>query len=271
MGRIEDKFFQLRSEQRAGLIAFLPVGFPTLQATPQVVKAMVAGGADIVELGIPFSDPLADGATIQRADHVALSQGVTAKTCLNLSRALRSQGLQAPLVLMGYYNPILAMGVESFCQEAVHAGVDGVIVVDLPPEEADELLAACRASGLALIFLLAPTSTPERIKKVAERSSGFIYCVSLTGITGARNTLPLGLPEFIARVRKSTDVPLAVGFGISTREHVEEIGEYCDAAVVGSALVQVIEAASPENWETRAREYLEYLSGKRLPESAKTP
>ncbi len=265
MSRLQKTFERLRAETRTGLITFLPVGFPDLESTVDLFKAMVEGGADIVELGVPFSDPLADGVTIQRASFAALSNGTTLSSCLDTVAALRKEGIDVPLVPMGYYNPILSMGVREFGQRAAEAGVDGLIVVDLPPEESDELLAACRSNNIDLIYLLAPTSTDSRIKRICSLASGFIYCVSITGITGARNDLPEGLPAFLDKVRQNTELPLVVGFGVSTREHVETIGNIADAAVVGSAMVETVEKATPEERLTRTREYVEYLAGRVLP------
>jgi tryptophan synthase alpha subunit len=217
----------------------------------------------MLELGVPFSDPLADGATIQRANFTALQHGVTTSVCLEAVRALREQGLEVPVLLMGYYNPILAYGLEGFAVDAAAAGVDGLIVVDLPPEEAGPLQEACRARGLDLVYLLAPTSTPERVALVARQASGFVYCVSVTGVTGARSALPPELPAFVERVRSETTLPLAVGFGISDREHVEAVGRIAEVAVVGSALIDVIDSSPAQEREARVRAYVEVLAGRR--------
>ena len=262
VSRISEKFRSLRSDHRTGLVVFLTVGYPDLESTMRLVPALVDAGADIVELGIPFSDPLADGATIQRASFAALESGVTPSLCLETVAQLRRQGVTAPLVLMGYYNPILAAGEGQFAADAAAAGADGLIVVDLPPEESDTLLGGCRDSGLDLVYLVAPTSTEARIRSVAERSSGFIYCVSLTGVTGARGQLPSHLPEFLGRVRAETDLPLAVGFGISRPEHFRAVGEVADAAVVGSAIVDLIDRSDPTERESRLKEYVEMVTGR---------
>jgi tryptophan synthase alpha chain len=217
----------------------------------------------MLELGVPFSDPLADGATIQRAGFVALRHGVTASACLEAVRELRARGLEVPVLLMGYYNPILACGPEAFAADAAAAGVDGLIVVDLPPEEAGLLQEACRARGLDLVYLLAPTSTAERVALVARQASGFIYCVSVTGVTGARSSLPPELPAFIGRVRRQTSLPLAVGFGISSRAHVEAVGRVAEVAVVGSALIDVIDSSPAQEREARVKAYVEVLAGRR--------
>lgn len=229
--------------------AFMPyavLGYPSRQASLETIKTLVETGADLLELGIPFSDPLADGPTIQAATQQALENGTTLKECLALARDLRQQGIDTPALLMGYVNPMLAYGLEQFVADAATARIDGFIVPDLPPEEAGELESLCRQYGLALVYLLAPTSTPERIKLVAERSKGFIYLVSLTGVTGARRQLPPGLADFVRRVRAATDTPLAVGFGIGSGEQAKIVAQLADGIIVGSALVKRA-AESPES------------------------
>ena len=221
--------------------AFMPyavLGYPNRQSSIEVIKTLVEAGADLLELGIPFSDPLADGPTIQAATQKSLENGTTVKDCLAIIRELRQQGIKTPALLMGYINPMLAYGLAQFVTDAASAGADGFIVVDLPPEEAAELEALCYEHGLALVYLLAPTSTPERIKLAAEKSQGFIYLVSLTGVTGTRNELAVGLSDFITRVRTQTDTPLAVGFGIGNGEQARAVAQLADGVVVGSALVK---------------------------------
>ncbi len=263
MSRIPATFARLHEQGRTGLVAYVTAGFPDLAATPGLVRAMVAGGADVVELGIPFSDPLADGATIQRATHTAVMNGVTAADVLAVCKDLRNGGVDVPIVAMTYYNPVLAYGLERFAADAAAAGMDGVIPVDVPPEEGGPLKAALAAHGLDLIYLVAPTSTDARLAKVAEQASGFLYCVSVAGTTGARGALPEDLPEFIARVRRHTDLPLAVGFGVSRAEHIARIGQLCEAAVIGSAIIDVIEQAPPEQRADRLRAYVETVTGRR--------
>ena len=244
MSRIGAKFDELARAGRRALIMYLTVGYPRRDSALELIPAIVEAGADIIELGVPFSDPLADGATVQRATQRALLNGVGTTYCLQTVQELRNRGVEVPVLFMGYYNPILQYGLERFCADTAAAGADGLIVPDLPPEEASELHAACKAHGLDLIFLLAPTSTDERIAHVAELASGFIYCVSLTGTTGARSEIPRELPQFLQRVRATTGTPLAVGFGISEPEHARQVAELADGVIVGSALLNIVEAAA---------------------------
>ena len=260
--RIDTCFARLKAEGRTGLIAYVPVGYPTLAETPALASALIEGGASLLELGVPFSDPLADGATIQRATAEALRQGVDMHACLEVARTLRQRWPDIPLVLMGYYNTFLSYGLERFCRDAANEGVDGAIIVDLPPEEADAFLQPARKAGLDLIFLLAPTSTERRIKMVTGKARGFLYCVSVAGVTGARDTLPEYLPAFLARVHAHTQVPLAVGFGISRPEHVAAVGRYAEAAVIGSAFIDVIDRSKPQERALALRTYVEELVAK---------
>jgi tryptophan synthase alpha chain len=231
-------FEQARREDRAAFLPYYPIGYPSLADSLDAIEAMATAGADGFEIGMPFSDPIADGPTIQAATQVALENGVTVQGCLAAVRELRGRGIEQPMLLMGYLNPVLAYGVEAFCTDAAAAGADGLIVPDLPPEEAGEVAAACQAAGLALIFFLAPTSDAARIQVVTEQASGFIYVVTLTGVTGARETLPASLRAFIDRIRQSTDQPLVAGFGISTPEHAAAMNGLVDGFIVGSALVR---------------------------------
>ena len=208
-------------------------------------------GCDIVELGIPFSDPLADGTTIQEASSQALQGGVTPKVCLELAKQLREK-VALPLVFMTYYNPVLHFGLESFCVACAEAGIDGLIIPDLPPDEATDLDASAKKHQLDLIFLLTPTSTTERIRLVAEKSRGFIYLVSLTGVTGPRESLPAGLEDFVSRVRKETAQPLCVGFGISTPDQAHRVGQVADGVIVGSRLIQLIRDEDSPYQRTRS-------------------
>lgn len=236
--------------------AFMPyavLGYPTRKTSLETVKTLVEAGADLLELGIPFSDPLADGPTIQAATQKSLENGTTLKDCVAMVHELRGQGIDTPALLMGYVNPMLAYGLDQFVVDAAEAGVDGLIVPDLPPEEAEELETLCTTHGLALVYLLAPTSTAERIKLAAEKSRGFIYLVSLTGVTGDRNELPPGLADFVARVREQTDTPLAVGFGIGNGDQAHAVAQLADGIIVGSALVKRV-AESLESVRTLATE-----------------
>lgn len=222
------------------LIAYLTVGYPSVKTTLEIVPALADWGCDMVELGIPFSDPLADGTTIQKASYQALQNEVTPRLCLKTASQLR-QKVNIPLVFMTYYNPVFSFGLEAFCQASAEAGIDGLIIPDLPPEEGAELEASVWKQGLDLIYLLAPTSSEERIGLVAQRSRGFIYLVSLAGVTGARETLPADLEEFVARVRKRTSLSLCVGFGISTPEQARRVAKIADGIIVGSRLIQLLD------------------------------
>jgi tryptophan synthase alpha chain len=263
MSRIPATFARLKAEGRTGLIAFQTVGYPDLESTCDLVHALVDGGADIVELGVPFSDPLADGATVQKAGWRALEQGVTPWVCLEVARRLRSEGVEVPLLLMGYVNPLLAAGLAGFMDAAADAGIDGWIAVDLPVEESEELLAFTRPRSMDLVFMVAPTSTEDRLEAIGKLASGFIYCVSVAGTTGSRGELPADLPEFIARGRRHTRLPLAVGFGVSTAQHVARIGQLCEAAVIGSAIIDQIDAAPPSQRAEKVRGYIEDVTGRR--------
>ena len=262
-GRIEETFARLKAEGRPGLVAFLTVGYPDVQSTLALVPALIEGGAAIIELGVPFSDPLAEGPTIQAASLRALQQGVTPHVCLDVVRQLRANGVSVPLVLMGYYNPVLAYGIEDFCRDAADAGADGLIVVDLPPEESGPLHAASVLNGLRLIYLLAPTSTDERIREVTKRASGFVYCVSVTGTTGARDELAPGVESLVTRVRSCTPLPIAVGFGISQPKHFQAVARIAEAAVIGSAIMDEIARSGPSEQAARLRAYAEVVTGRR--------
>ena len=216
---------------------YLTLGFPTLDVSLQLVEAAVANGADMIELGVPFSDPLADGPVIQHAAQVALEAGVTVNACLEAVRTLRARGIAIPLMLMGYYNPIAAFGERAFAQACSEAGVDGLIIPDLPPEEGSTLEALCESRGVGLTYLLAPTSSPQRMQLVTSRSRGFVYLVSVAGVTGARDQVPPLLAEFVLRVRAMTHKPLGVGFGISSTKQAHEVASLADGVIVGSAIV----------------------------------
>jgi tryptophan synthase alpha chain len=249
--RISRRFAELKERGELGLVAYVTAGDPALEATERIVLAAAEAGADVIELGVPFSDPLADGPTIQRASERALRSGTTLPGVLALAARIRAKS-DVPLVLFSYFNPILQMGFEKFAAESAAAGADGVLVTDLTPEESSEFHRAVRARGLDTIFLAAPTSTDERLQNIARVSSGFLYLISRTGVTGAREALPEDLPALIRRARAVTALPIAVGFGISLPGHVSILGGLADAAVVGSALVAEIERAASADAAARA-------------------
>ena len=221
------------------LIPYITVGYPTVETTLKVVPLFAGSGCDIIELGIPFSDPLADGATIQQASYEALRQGVTPRVCFEVAQELRRR-VNIPLVFMTYYNPVLKFGLGQFCSKCAEVGIDGLIIPDLPPEEGKELEKSTKRHGLTLVYLLSPASTKERIRLVAGRASGFIYLVSLTGVTGARDKLPEELESFVAKVRKRTEKPLCVGFGVSTTEQARRVAKVADGVIVGSRIIQLL-------------------------------
>jgi tryptophan synthase alpha chain len=257
--RISKRFAELRAASELGLVAYITAGDPSLDATQRFVLALAEAGADVIELGVPFSDPLADGPTIQRASERALKFGATLAGVLELVRRIR-QSSEVPLVLFSYYNPILQMGLEKFAEAAAQAGADGVLATDLTPEESEDYRRILHAQQLDTIFLAAPTSSDERLKEIAACSSGFLYLISRTGVTGAKDALSDELPGLLRRVRQFTELPIAVGFGISLPGHVSVLGGLADAAVVGSALVAEIEKApSPEAAAAALRERVQKL------------
>lgn len=234
---IQAMFDEAQAQNRAAFLPFYTVGYPTYDDSLAAIEAMAEAGVDGFEIGIPFSDPLADGPTIQAATQVALDNGVTVRHALDAVRELRGRGITQPMLMFSYLNPLIAYGIERFIHDAQQAGADGFIVPDLPPEEA-HLFSAAESAGLALVFFLAPTSDEKRIRLVAEQATGFIYVVSLTGTTGVRRDLPPDLADFIARVRAATEKPLVLGFGISQPEHVRTINGLVNGYIVGSALVR---------------------------------
>lgn len=259
--RISATIERVRQKGGMALIGWQTVGYPELGAAERLVPALLDGGFDLIELGVPFSDPMTDGPTIQRASQRALANGTTLAHCFDAVRTLRREAVDAPLLFLSYYNLVLTMGLERFAGEAAEAGLDGLIVPDLPPERSDALVRALEPVGVDPIFLVAPTSTEDRLRAVAARARGFVYCVSLTGVTGARDTLPETLPEYLARVRGMTHVPLAVGFGVSRPEHVAALRGQADAAIVASAIIDVMETCPASEHPSRLHAYASTLRG----------
>jgi tryptophan synthase alpha chain len=251
-----------KAEGRPALVPFVTAGYPNLAMTERLLPALVEGGADVIEIGIPFSDPIADGVTVQRTSQVALANGTTLEDAIAVVSRARANGITTPIVFMGYFNPFYHYGIERLAKAAAAAGVDGFIIPDLPTEESDDVLAALRANGRDLIFLVAPTSTEDRIREVAKRASGFVYCVSLTGVTGARASLADDLPTYIERVRRHTDLPLVVGFGISKPEHVQEVGQFADGVVIASALINHLEGLPQADQPSGATAFLHTITGR---------
>lgn len=242
MSRIQTRFAKLKAEGRAGLVTFITAGDPDLDTAQAILNGLPGAGADLIELGMPFSDPMADGPAIQDASIRALKAGATLASTLAMVENFRRQDNDTPIILMGYYNPIYAMGPETFCDRARAAGVDGLIIVDLPPEEAEELAEPLRRRGLDFIFLAAPTTNEARLPAILAQAGGFLYYVSITGVTGTASAKSVDVRAAIDRLRRHTDLPLAVGFGIKTAAQVAEIAKVADAAVVGSAIVSTLAA-----------------------------
>jgi tryptophan synthase alpha chain len=259
--RIERRFALRKSEGKPALVAYLTAGDPTPERTPDLVAALERGGADILELGVPFSDPIADGPVIQAASDRALAAGTTVAKVLEIAREIRRRS-EIPIILFSYVNPLLRYGLERLAREARESGIDGVLMTDVSVEEAHGPVAQLRSQGLDTIFLAAPTSTERRLKLVAEYSSGFVYVVSRAGVTGVRSSLAASVEPLCTRLRALTDKPLAVGFGVSTREHVEALGHYADGAVVGSAIMRIVDE-NPNTSEQRLEAYLAALTGRK--------
>jgi len=259
--RIADTFARLKTEGKTALMPYHTAGFPTIDGSKEIIRAIVDAGADMVEIGIPFSDPIADGTAVQGTSQVALKNGTRIADALRIVQELRAEGVTAPFVFMGYYNPLLKYGLERLVTDCEAAGVDGFIVPDLPAEESADLHAACRRHGLDLIFMVAPTSTDARLDIAAERGSGFLYCVSVTGVTGARAKLADTLGDYIARIRRHTDLPLAIGFGISRPDQVQQVGKLADGAIVGAALIDALNTVSPQEMPAKGAEFVRYLRG----------
>jgi tryptophan synthase alpha chain len=261
MSRLSEVFARLRREGRTGLVTYVTAGDPDLPRSAEIMKALDRAGADVIEVGVPFSDPLADGPVIQRATERALAAGASLSTVLDLVAGIRSV-VSTPLVLFSYANPLLRMGLETFARRASAAGVDGVLALDLPIEEAGEFREILSVHGIDTIFLLSPTTTDARIRQAAALGRGFLYGISRLGVTGARDQVASGAEALVRRIRAQTDLPVALGFGISRPEHVAEVGAYADAAVVGSALVSLIaEAGASPQLTDRVEAYIGALKG----------
>ncbi len=259
MSRLAETFSRLRDERRPGLVTYVTAGDPDMARTEEILRALDRAGADVVEVGIPFSDPLADGPVIQRATERALASGTTLLGVLASLKRLRPE-LRMPVVLFSYANPVMRIGAERFADLAREAGVDGVLILDLPIEEADDFRAMLEARGIDTILLLSPTTSDERLRKAAALGSGFLYAISRLGVTGVRSEVAGGAEAMVRRIRRVSDLPVALGFGISTPAHVRQVGQWADAAVVGSALVNVIaEAGASPDLTTRVEEYVRWL------------
>ena len=259
--RLRARFAQAKGEGRAAFVGYVMAGFPEPGQTVPLLLGLEAGGADVIELGVPFTDPLADGATVQRANEVAVAAGVTFADCLEMVREARAQGLTAPLVLMGYDNPLLAYGEERAAADAAAAGADGFIVVDLPPDEAGAFRKACSENGVSFVPLVAPTTAEERMGEVTAVADSFIYCVSVTGTTGGA-AVPEEVGDLVAIIRRHTELPIAVGFGVSTQEQVARVGRVAEGVIVGSAIIAAIEGGSVEGCVERVRSYVELVTGR---------
>lgn len=255
-------FAKAKAEGRPAFIPYVTAGYPRRDATVPVMLAMERAGADVIELGVPFSDPIADGPTIQYSNTIALGLGVSFTDCLGFVREARSRGLRAPVVLMGYVNPLLSYGEERAVADAAEAGVNAFIVVDLPREENPGFHAACRRHGVSVVPLVAPTSLDKRIAELTGTADSFVYCVSVTGVTGQRSSVAADLPTFLGRIRAVTKQPLAVGFGISTHEHYKTVGAVADAVVIGSAVIKAIRDSDEGDEAEAVFRYIRGVTGR---------
>ena len=257
--RIDTTMQTLKEAGETALVPFVTIGFPDVKTSEALAEVIIESGGDMLELGVPFSDPLADGPTIQMTSFHALKQGVNVKVALKTLGHLRERGVEAPLIFMGYLNPFIQYGFEQFVRDAADAGLDGLIVPDLPVEEAGTYKQVCDKHNICLIPLLTPTSTDQRIARACKDARGFIYCVSLAGVTGARRELAPGLQELVGRIRQHTELPVLTGFGVSHREHIEALGRFADGAVVASALLNAINESPQERVLHTAREFVKGL------------
>ncbi len=262
MNRITNKFNELKEKGRIALVAYITAGDPSLELSKDIVLKLEESGADIIELGVPFSDPMADGPVIQLASERALESGTTLKGVLDTVKRIRELS-QVPIILFGYYNPFFHYGLKEFSEDAAEAGVDGILVVDLPPEEVAEFKVHTDKAGLDIVFLLAPTSTTERVELISSYASGFVYLVSVTGVTGVRPDMNYSLDALAAQIKSTSGLPVGVGFGVSSAEQVEKIAEYADAAIVGSAIVRIIErhGSDKDNLFEELSGFIDGLSG----------
>jgi tryptophan synthase alpha chain len=259
--RIDAVLGELRESGRTALAPFITIGFPDVPTSEALARTILESGGDMLELGVPFSDPLADGPTIQMTSYRALQNGVTVRECLDVVRRLRVQGVESPLIFLGYYNPYLRYGPEIFLDDAAAAGLDGMIVPDLPTEESAQFGELAADRGIHLIPMLTPTSSDERIEDACKAAGGFIYCVSLTGVTSARSTLSRATAGLVERIRQHTELPILVGFGVSRPEHLVEIGTYAEGAAVGSALLDAVDRAPQDGKVDAARDFIHALRG----------
>jgi tryptophan synthase alpha chain len=259
--RIGGTLSAIRDAGRTALLPFVTAGYPTMATCEASIRAMADAGADGFEIGIPFSDPIADGPTVQHTSQVALANGTSLTDCIALVARLRADGIEVPFVLMGYFNPVIKYGIERYVADCAGAGVDGFIIPDMPIEESDRMLALCREHGRDLIFMVAPTSTERRLKLVGERGSGFVYCVSVKGVTGARQSIAEGLGDYLDNLRRHIDLPLIVGFGISTPEHVRAVGEHADGSIVASAMIDYLNTLPEAEQPAGAATFVRYLKG----------
>ena len=259
VNRIDITLAEIKKNCKIALAPFVTVGYPDIETSIDIAESVILAGGDLLELGIPFSDPLAEGITIQKSSFQALRNGVKVSTCLDMVRRLRGRGIEAPLLLMGYVNPIFHYGQAEFIRDSVEVGVDALIVPDLPTEEATELRDMCEKHELWLVPLLAPTSTDSHIMQACKRAKGFIYCQSFTGVTGARDHLGPKVRSLVTRIRRHTDLPVLVGFGVSQRVHVQEIGGFADGAIVGSALIDAVDQAPLSEGARAAGDFIRRL------------
>lgn len=260
---IQAAFARARAEGRPALMPYWPLGYPDGPTSLRVIEAIVKAGADMLELGIPFSDPLADGPVIQRASQIALEHGISVQGCIDLATTFNKNGVRVPMLAMGYLNPLLAYGERQYVEAWKAAGMDGFIIPDMPPEESDSLAMYCQQADMALVQFAAPTSTDKRVALATAHATGFVYVVAVTGVTGARDSLAAGLREYVERVKTiANGKPVVVGFGISKPEHIKEVGQYADGVIVASALIRATaEVADPAQ---AAYDFVRHLSGKSM-------